>query len=100
MGKKKVVLIGPAYPYRGGIAAFNERMAREFLSMGYEVDVFTFTLQYPGFLFPGKTQYAEGPAPSDLNIVRCINSTNPLNWRKVARRIRKEQLDVVFFFFF
>ena len=54
MGKKKVVLIGPAYPYRGGIAAFNERMAREFLSMGYEVDVFTFTLQYPGFLFLAK----------------------------------------------
>ena len=97
MGKKKVVLIGPAYPYRGGIAAFNERMAREFLSMGYEVDVFTFTLQYPGFLFPGKTQYAEGPAPSDLNIVRCINSTNPLNWRKVARRIRKEHYDLAVF---
>ena len=93
----KIAIIGPAYPYRGGIAAFNERLAHEFLSGGHEVDLYTFTLQYPGFLFPGKTQYAEGPAPTDLNIVRCISSINPFNWRDVARHISREHYDLAVF---
>ncbi len=93
----KIAIIGPAYPYRGGIAAFNERLAREFQAEGHEVDLYTFTLQYPDFLFPGKTQYAEGPAPADLKIVRCINSTNPFNWRDVARRVSREHYDLAVF---
>lgn len=97
MGKKKVILIGPAYPYRGGIAAFNERLAREFQTAGCEVEIYTFTLQYPKFLFPGKTQYATGVAPSNLNIVRCVNSVNPFNWIKVGRQINREKPDLVVF---
>lgn len=93
----KIAIIGPAYPYRGGIAAFNERLAHEFMGEGHQVDLYTFTLQYPGFLFPGKTQYSEGPAPSDLNIDRCINSTNPFNWRDVGHRISRKRYDVVLF---
>ena len=93
----KIAIIGPAYPYRGGIAAFNERLAHEFLSGGHKVDLYTFTLQYPGFLFPGKTQYAEGPAPTDLNIVRCISSINPFNWRDVARHISREHYNLAVF---
>ena len=93
----KIAIIGPAYPYRGGIAAFNERLAREFQSGGHEVDLYTFTLQYPGFLFPGKTQYVEGPAPEDLNIERCLNSTNPFNWRDVARTISRQHYDLALF---
>lgn len=97
MDKKKVILIGPAYPYRGGIAAFNERLAREFQAAGCEVEILTFTLQYPKFLFPGKTQYVTGKAPTDLNIVRCVNSVNPFNWIKVGKQIKKENADLVIF---
>lgn len=95
--EKKVILIGAAYPYRGGIAAFNERLAREFQAMGYEVEIDTFTLQYPRFLFPGKTQYVTGDPPADLNIVRCLNSVNPFNWLKVGNRLKKKQCDLVVF---
>lgn len=93
--KKRIIIIGPAYPYRGGIADFNERLAHEFINEGHEVTIYTFTLQYPGFLFPGKTQYAEGPAPEGLNIVRKVNSVNPLNWLKVGREIRRQRPDMV-----
>lgn len=97
MDKKKVILIGPAYPYRGGIAAFNERLAHEFQAAGCEVDIYTFTLQYPKFLFPGKTQYATGEGPSDLRITRCVNSINPFNWIKVGKQLRDKECDLVIF---
>lgn len=92
---KTIKIIGPAYPYRGGIATTNERLAQEFASMGLDVGIETFILQYPSFLFPGKTQYSEKPAPEYLNIKRTINSVNPLNWLKVGRRISKEKPDLV-----
>ncbi|GET29893.1 glycosyl transferase [Prolixibacter sp. SD074] len=95
--KKKVVIIGTAWPFRGGLAAYNERLAREFQSAGYEVRIETFTLQYPNFLFPGKTQYADWEAPADINIQATVNSINPLNWLKVGNRIRKEAPDIVIF---
>ncbi|MBR5234635.1 MAG: glycosyltransferase [Bacteroidaceae bacterium] len=95
MEKKRIIIVGPAYPYRGGIADFNERLAREFQREGHEVLTYTFTLQYPSFLFPGKTQYATGPAPEDLSIVRKINSVNPFNWFKVGREIRRQRPDMV-----
>ena len=57
--KKKVVIIGSAWPLRGGgIATFNERLAKQFIDEGHEVIIYTFSLQYPSFLFPGKSQYA------------------------------------------
>lgn len=94
---KTVKLIGTAFPFRGGLAAYNERLAIEYIKEGCDVSIETFTLQYPNFLFPGKTQYAEGEPPKKLNIKRTINSINPLNWIKVGRRIRKERPDLVIF---
>lgn len=92
---KTIKIIGPAFPYRGGIATFNERLAHEFSSMNYDVDIETFTVQYPSFLFPGKTQYSTKPAPEQIKIRRAINSVNPQNWIKVGQRIRKEKPDLV-----
>ena len=91
----KILFIGPAYPYRGGLATFNECMARQFIKEGEDVKLETFTLQYPSFLFPGTTQYSTDPAPEDLNISRTVNSVNPFNWISVGRRIRKENYDLV-----
>lgn len=93
----KIAIVGSAYPYRGGIAAFSERLARQFQAEGQEVVLYTFTLQYPNALFPGKTQFSEGPAPEGLSINRCINSINPFNWRDVARHISREHYDLVMF---
>lgn len=93
----KIAIVGTAYPYRGGIAAFNERLARQFQEEGHQVDIYTFTLQYPGFLFPGKTQYADGQAPDNLSVVRRVNSVNPINWVEVGGEIQKRGYDLVLF---
>ena len=91
----KIFILGTAYPYRGGIAAFNERLAQQFLKEGHEVEIYTFTLQYPNFLFPGKTQYSKDLAPENLKIIRIINSICPVNWLKTGKIIRKKKPDFV-----
>ncbi|MCK7554616.1 glycosyltransferase [Chitinophaga sedimenti] len=92
---KKIIILGPAHPLRGGLAAFNERLARELQQQGNEVRIETFSFQYPSFMFPGKTQYAEGPAPEGLHIRRSVHSMNPLNWILVGRRLRQEAPDLI-----
>ncbi len=92
---RKVLILGPAYPYRGGLAAFNERLGKALQDAGCEVLLVTFSFQYPSLLFPGKTQFAEGPATIELLIVRWIHSLNPLNWWKAAQQIRRESPDLI-----
>lgn len=95
-GSKKVIIIGAAHPLRGGgIATFNERLANEFLSAGNQVSIFSFSLQYPGFLFPGTTQFTTDPAPAGLDIHTSINSINPFNWLSVGNEIKKLEPDLV-----
>lgn len=95
MSNKKIVIIGPAFPLRGGLASFDERLAKEFQSQGFDTTIYTFSLQYPSFLFPGTSQYSTEPAPKDLNIKVCINSVNPLNWVKVGNDLRKAKPDII-----
>lgn len=92
----RIVIVGPAYPLRGGgISSFNERLAYHFLEEGYTVDIYSFSLQYPNFLFPGKSQYSDEPAPEDLKIYSKINSINPINWYKVGRELKREKYDLL-----
>lgn len=91
----KIIIIGPAHPLRGGLASYNERLAREFISQGHETSIYTFSLQYPEFIFPGTTQYSTEPAPEGLDIKVCINSVNPFNWLKIGSRLKKEKPDLI-----
>ena len=93
--KMKIVVLGPAHPYRGGLASIMETMAREYMRRGHEVAIYTFRVQYPSLLFPGKSQYVGTPAPDDLRIERVVNTVNPLNWIAVGRRLRRERPDMV-----
>ena len=94
-GKKKIIILGPAHPLRGGIAAFNERLAEALMEEGHLVTILTFSFQYPGFLFPGKTQYSTDPPPVRLHIIRMVHSLNPFNWFRVASFIRKSKPDLL-----
>ncbi len=94
-----VVIIGPAYPLRGGLATYNERLARAFQQAGGKVRIVTFSLQYPDFLFPGQTQYSTEAGPTDLDIEVSLNSVNPLSWLAVGRKLRRERPDLVIFRF-
>lgn len=90
-----VIIIGPAWPLRGGLATYDERLARAFQQAGWQARIVTFSLQYPGFLFPGQTQYSTEPAPADLQIEVALNSVNPLSWLAVGRRLGHEKPDLV-----
>ncbi len=92
---KNIIIIGPAHPLRGGLASYNERLAREFQQQGHTVTIYTFSLQYPGFLFPGTTQFSSEPAPEDLSIKIVINSINPFNWIKIGNQIKKNKPDLI-----
>jgi glycosyltransferase involved in cell wall biosynthesis len=93
--QKKAIIIGPAWPLRGGLASFDERLARQFTGEGYDTTIYTFSLQYPGFLFPGTTQYSSEPAPVGIHIKKCINSINPLNWLAVGNELKRMKPDLV-----
>ena len=93
--KPSVIIIGPAHHLRGGLASYNERLAREFQQSGYDTTIYTFSLQYPSFIFPGTTQYSSEPAPADINIKVAINSVNPLNWILTGNEIKKSAPDIV-----
>jgi glycosyltransferase involved in cell wall biosynthesis len=91
----KIAIIGPAYPYRGGIANFSERLAKEFVMQHDEVRLYTFSMMYPDLIFPGRSQYAETPLLFPLTIERKINSVNPVNWNRVGKEINKQHFDLV-----
>ena len=93
---QKIIIVGSAHPLRGGgLSTFNQRLAKEFNDGGDNCSIYSFSLQYPSFLFPGKTQYTDEPAPENLKIFSVINSVNPLNWIRVGNRIGKERPDIV-----
>jgi len=92
---KKVIIIGPAHPLRGGLASFDQRLCLEFQNAGYDATIYSFSLQYPDFLFPGTTQYSSDPAPSNIKIVTAINSINPFNWIKVGLKLKQLKPDLV-----
>jgi glycosyltransferase involved in cell wall biosynthesis len=91
----KVIIIGPAHPLRGGLATFNQRLAKQFADEGHECSIVSFSLQYPSFLFPGTTQYSSDPAPDDVTIHTLINSVNPLNWLSVGRKLKEWNPDLI-----
>lgn len=92
----RIVILGSAYPLRGGgIASFNERLASHFQDLGHEVDIYSFSLQYPNFLFPGKSQYSDEPAPIGLRIKTKVNSINPFNWLSVGKELKRANYDLL-----
>jgi D-inositol-3-phosphate glycosyltransferase len=90
-----IISLGPAYPYRGGPATFNDRLAQQFKAEGHNIEIFTFRLQYPRILFPGKTQYTDGPVPQGIKITRQLNSINPFNWLATGLKIKNKKPDIL-----
>lgn len=98
----KIALIGPAYPYRGGIAHHSNMLVRYLRRHGHHVEVITFTRQYPALLFPGTSQEDTGGAGEealDVNSVRMVDSIAPVSWYQTASYLRKRHYDLVIFKF-
>lgn len=95
MEKKKIILIGPAYPLRGGIADSNHSLALALQELGHDVRILSFSVQYPSFLFPGKSQFDFKGVKPNVEIHTSINSVNPLSWIRTALWLRKQTPDLV-----
>lgn len=93
--KQSVTILGPAHPFRGGIASFNERLAQEFLSIGWDTKLYTYTTQYPKILFPGQDQFSSDPKPENLSIERTFSTINPLSWFSLINRLQREKPDLL-----
>lgn len=95
----KIFIIGPAFPYRGGPARFNENFASALLNHTISVEIISFKLQYPSFLFPGSSQFENTTClPTfPFKIVRFINTINPFSWFQTARYINRQKPDAVIF---
>lgn len=91
----KIILFGPAYPLRGGMAHFIAMLHTHLTKRGHDVSIVSFTRQYPKFLFPGKTQEESGDAGIQVPSTALIDSINPLNWIAHGLKLRKENADLV-----
>lgn len=100
MSKKKIVIVGPAYPYRGGQATVEASIFKLLTESDFDVNTVTFKSLYPNFLFPGKTQYDESANPfypHTEKIHRVINSINPITWYKAYKKIKSFNADMAIF---
>jgi glycosyltransferase involved in cell wall biosynthesis len=95
--RKKIVIIGPVYPYRGGNSAYISYVYDSLIN-NYDVKIINYKLLYPSFLFPGTTQYDKSNVMmKEVPSERIVNSINPVTWHKTASIIKKENPDLVVF---
>ena len=94
---KKIAVIGPVYPYRGGIAHFTSALAETLQSQGHEADIISYKWQYPKFLYPGKTDKDPSQSRTKPNASYILSSLNPFDWYKTFRYIWETKPDLVIF---
>ena len=92
-----LALVGPLYPYRGGIAHFTQSLGRRLEGRGHRVSAVTFRRQYPEFLFPGRTQFETMRPPDAFDAPRLLDTVNPISWERTARYLRSLDVDAVVF---
>jgi len=85
--RMNIVVIGPYFPYRGGISDTNQELCETLYKLGHSVNVISFKLLYPSILFPGVTQFYKDESKQKIKSKRLINSINPFNWINTAKII-------------
>lgn len=94
---KKIIVIGPAYPYRGGNSLFISYLY-DILKDKFQVKIYNYRLLYPTLLFPGTTQFDKSEKIiKKVPNIRIINSISPFNWIRVAYKLKKENADLIIF---
>lgn len=91
----KILLFGPAFPLRGGMAHFITLLYTQLTQRGHSVEIINFKRQYPKIFFPGKTQKESGEAGIPVPSTVLIDSINPLNWIANGWKLRKRNADLV-----
>jgi len=91
-----IAYLSTFYPFRGGIAQFNASLIQAFDNIGHSAQAYTFTCQYPSFLFPGKTQMVSESDPAiEINSQRVLSTINPFTYFAAAKKIAAVNPDVL-----
>lgn len=91
----RICVVGPTYPYRGGIAHYTTLLVRHLRQAGHHASLYSFTRQYPRWLFPGKTDRDPSSAPLRVDCEYILDPINPLTWLQLFRRVRAESPDLL-----
>lgn len=90
-GSLRITLVGTAHPMRGGLAQFNSALCFALASRGHDVELISFTRQYPGILFPGKSQFDSSEETHAFPANAMVDSIGPWTWSRAARHIARRQ---------
>lgn len=93
----RIALIGPAYPYKGGISHYTGLLYKALVKQGQQVFLHSFKFQYPSLLYHKEQKDERNPQFKIENINYSIHTMNPLNWLSAARKIRKDDPELVIF---
>jgi D-inositol-3-phosphate glycosyltransferase len=91
---RRIVIVGPAPPYRGGIAQFVDGLASH-LHPRHQVSVLSFCNQYPSLLFPGRTQRDNTRLMTSIPCTELLSSINPMSWHSCGKWLANHQPDLV-----
>lgn len=94
----KILIVGKSFPYKGGVAAFNERLAMQLMQEGHEVVIYTYSFIYSFLAGSVSDRFNDNDKPiDDIIIKQKINNFNPLEWEKVIAEIKKEQFELIIY---
>lgn len=84
----RIALVGPVYPYRGGIAQYTTSLTHHLIQAGHQAEAFSFSRQYPAFLYPGKSDRDPGQPYQPIPAHYLLDPLYPWTWLKTAQAIR------------
>lgn len=85
----RLTLIGPVYPYRGGIAWFTTSLGHELLSAGHQIQIVSFSRQYPSWLYPGKSDKDPSQQHVQVSAQFLLDPIYPHTWMRTIRQIKQ-----------
>ena len=91
----RIVVIGPVYPYRGGIAHFTTQLSSKLLDAGHEIHIISFQRQYPAWLYPGKSDKDPSQPLIELDTNYLLDPLFPWTWRSTRKDISEFNPDLV-----
>ncbi len=91
----RISVVGPTYPFRGGIAHYTTLMVRQLRANGYDAPLYSFTRQYPRLLYSGRTDRDPSMSPLRVDCEYILDPIDPITWWRLYRRVRNDRPDIL-----
>ncbi|MEI7768740.1 MAG: glycosyltransferase [Chloroflexales bacterium] len=91
----RISVVGPTYPFRGGIAHYTTLMVRQLRASGHAAPLYSFTRQYPRWMVSGRSDRDPSNSPLRVDCEYILDPINPFTWWRLYRRVRADNPDVL-----